>query len=370
MCPRMSEVVAQEVRDLNLKVDKVDRLSVELQGDFLTAMKLNLHLRCANRVLLEAVSFEAHTANDLYKHVRKFEWEMHIPLNGYFTIDSFVHNDTIRDNRFANQKMKDAIADRFMREYQKRPDSGPNRDKTCLYMHWVENKCALYFDTTGETIAKHGYRVNPWKAPMLESLAAAAIKNTGWNGESHFINPMCGSGTLAIEAALIAANIIPGMFRENYGFMHLRAFRKEDFDQLMQEAIAAEKDVPSHMRIIATDHDARALRAAEQNAEEAGVDHMIEFVKCDYSETEVPFGPGIVILNPEYGERLGEEEELLPVYQGIGDFFKQECAGKRGYVFTGNIPLGKRVGLKASRRIEMQNGRIDCRLFEYKIYQS
>ncbi|BDC99834.1 class I SAM-dependent RNA methyltransferase [Persicobacter psychrovividus] len=367
--PRMSEVVAQEVRDLNLKVDSVERLSVTLYGDFKTAMKLNLHLRCANRVLLEATSFEAHTANDLYKHIRKFDWEMYIPLTGYFTIDSYVHNDTIRDNRFANQKMKDAIADRFMRDFQKRPDSGSDRSRTCLYLHWVENRAQVYFDTTGETIAKHGYRINPWKAPMIESLAAAAILNSKWNKESHFINPMCGSGTLAIEAALIALNIIPGMFRENYGFMHLRQFRKDDFDQLMQEAIANEKDAPSHMRIIASDHDSKALDAARTNAEEAGVDHLIEFVQCDYAEAEVPYGPGVVIMNPEYGERLGEEEELLPVYQGIGDFFKQQCDGKRAYVFTGNIPLGKRIGLRASRRIEMQNGRIDCRLFEYEMYR-
>ncbi|MFA4830186.1 MAG: hypothetical protein WC594_13320, partial [Thermodesulfovibrionales bacterium] len=201
-----------------------------------------------------------------------------------------------------------------------------------------------------------------------ETLAAAVILATGWNSSSNFINPMCGSGTLAIEAALIGLNRAPGLLRNNYGFMHLKGFNESLWDELRTRAKKEAKKTID-CRIIATDISKEAVEAAKKNAATAGVERLIEFDVCDYAETTVPEGKGIVILNPEYGERMGMIKELENVYKGIGDLFKQKCKGYTGYIFTGNPDLAKKVGLRAKRRIQFFNGAIECRLLEYELYE-
>lgn len=203
---------------------------------------------------------------------------------------------------------------------------------------------------------------------MQETLAAAVIMATGWKGHGHFINPMCGSGTLAIEAALAGLNRPPGLLRDNFGFMHLKEFKEAFWNDLRAQA-KREAKKSLQCRIIATDIRREAVEAARKNAATAGVEHLIEFSSCDYSETSIPEGEGVVILNPEYGERMGKIKELESVYKGIGDFFKQRCKGFKGYLFTGNLDLAKKVGLKAKRRIPFFNGGIECRLLEYELYE-
>jgi putative N6-adenine-specific DNA methylase len=205
-------------------------------------------------------------------------------------------------------------------------------------------------------------------APMQETLAAAVIRATVWDGAGNFINPMCGSGTLAIEAALAGLNRAPGLFRSNYGFMHLKGFNKPLWGGLRAESRKGAKKALDY-RIIATDISKKAVAAAMKNAETAGVGRLIEFAVCDYSETLVPDGGGVVILNPEYGERMGNLRELEGVYKGIGDFFKQKCGGYAGYIFTGNLDLAKKVGLRTKRRVEFFNAGIECRLLEYELYE-
>jgi putative N6-adenine-specific DNA methylase len=231
----------------------------------------------------------------------------------------------------------------------------------------MEDQASIYLDTSGETIAKHGYRKIPGKAPMMESLAAAAILASNWSTEQCFINPMCGSGTLAIEAACIAAKKAPGLNREKFGFQYFKGFDENLWETLKKEAVEAE--VAPNIRIIATDHSRLALQAAEQNAAAAGIGDYIEFKKCDFRDTPIPEEDGVVLLNPEYGERLGEEAELAILYQQIGDFFKQDCKGKTGYIFTGNLQLAKKIGLRTKRRIPFMNAKIECRLLEYELYQ-
>jgi putative N6-adenine-specific DNA methylase len=203
---------------------------------------------------------------------------------------------------------------------------------------------------------------------MQETLAAAVIMASGWNGRSHFINPMCGSGTLAIEAALLGLNRAPGIFRNNFGFMHIREFNKPLWNDLRTKAKREAKKTLD-CRIIATDVSKEAVIAAKNNASTAGVEHLIEFGVCDYADTTVPEGKGIVILNPEYGERMGKIKELKRVYSGIGDFFKQKCRGYTGFIFTGNLELAKKVGLRTKRRIQFFNSGIECRLLEYELYE-
>jgi 23S rRNA G2445 N2-methylase RlmL len=193
------------------------------------------------------------------------------------------------------------------------------------------------------------------------------ILATGWNGRTNFVNPMCGSGTLAIEAALFSQGKAPGLLRSNYGFIHLKGFDRIAWRDVRAAAHEAEKETAA--RIIATDIDPRAIAAARQNARTAGVEQNIEFAVTAFAQTTIPPKQGIVVLNPPYGERTGEESQLAGLYREIGDFFKQRCGGYKGYIFTGNAALGKKVGLRTQRRITFFNGEIECRLLEYELYE-
>jgi putative N6-adenine-specific DNA methylase len=317
-------------------------------------------------VLWTIRSFEAKNPNELYLEAKKTPWNKLIPKDGFISIHSYVKNDFIRDTSFANLKLKDAIVDQMQETTGRRPDSGKDKNRTVIFMFWYEKKCILYFDTSGETIAKHGYRKMPFKAPMMESLAAACIRSSAWTpGKDHFINPMCGSGTLAIEAALMAANRPPGLLRQNYGFMHIEGYRPELLEE-QRRSVAIREKVRGD--IISTDLSGLAIKAAMENAKQAGVADLIKFDKVPFEKTHIPEGKGIVMINPEYGDRLGELTELEETYSQIGDFFKQHCQGKMGYIFTGNANLAKKIGLRTKSKTPFFNARIECRLLEYELY--
>ena len=291
-----------------------------------------------------------------------------MPDDGYFSITSNVSNETINNNLYANLRVKDAIVDRMREKTGKRPSSGSELNGIVFNLFWKNDYAEIFIDTSGNSLARHGYRKIPGLAPMLEALASATIYATRWDRVSPFVNPMCGSGTLAIEAALIATNRRPGLFRTKYAFMHLRGYEDEVYlkeDALLEEQI---REIPG-LRIIATDYSERAIENAKKNATAAGVAKLIEFKVCEFADTEVPQNvPGVMFVNPEYGERLGQVQELETTYKRIGDFMKQRCRGYYGYVFTGNLELAKKTGLKASRRIEFYTSTIDCRLLEYELY--
>jgi len=341
---------------------------VETTGTIDDAMQINLSVRTAHRVLYLLEEFSANSPHEMYKHVSTIPWEDYLDVDGYFSVTSTVENPTIKNTQYANVKCKDAIVDRFYKRFGRRPQSGPKRNRAVVHLFWKKNGCSMYLDTSGEPLSRHGYRTIPLKAPMQETLAAATLMATRWKGTGNFINPMCGSGTLAIEAALIALKRPPGLFRNNFGFMYISSFDKFKWKDLRNTANRQSKKTMSGT-IVATDINPEAVAAATKNAESAGVDHLIDFHTCDFSETPVPEGPGIVFINPEYGERLGDMERLKDTYKEIGTFFKQQCLGYRGYIFTGNFDLAKRVGLKTKRRIPFYNSNIECRLLEYDLYE-
>ncbi len=365
---RLSAYLSMEVEALGFLPVKVFKTGVELEGSLQDCIRLNLNLRCASQVLFSLKTFRAENASELYKELVKVEWEKIIPGNGYFSITSNVSNETITNNLFANVKVKDAVADRFREKTGSRPDSGPDLNQVVIHLYWKNDQAELFLDTSGETLSKHGYRKIPGKAPMLESLAASTIMATKWNRKSPFINPMCGSGTLAIEAAMIATNRKPGLYRTNYSFMHLLGYDPSLYEDICRKMELQVVEVPG-LVIIASDLSEDAVNISKVNAGIAGVEELIEFKVCDFAETPVPAeGEGIVFFNPEYGDRLGEEEELTVTYKRMGDFLKKECKGYTGYIFTGNLELAKKIGLKPKRRIEFYTGKIDCRLFEYELY--
>jgi len=364
---RLSAYLKQEVEDLGFTIKRFFGTGVELEGTVNDCIPLNLNLRCASQVLYSVASFEARNPGELYNRLMEIEWENLIAFDGYFSVTSNVNNEHITTPLFANVKVKDAVVDRIKDKKGIRPNSGPEWNKTVLHLYWQENQADIFFDTSGETLSKHGYRKIPGKAPMLEALAASTILASNWDQKSSFINPMCGAGTLAIEAALLATNKRPGLFRMNYAFMHILGYDEQVFFTERRKL----KDISKKeigFKIIASDISADAVNISENNAKTAGVDHLITFQVCDFAETEVPEQPGVVFFNPEYGERLGVHTKLEATYKRVGDFLKTNCKGYRGYVFTGNPELAKKVGLKAARKIEFFNGKLDCRLLEYELY--
>lgn len=411
-CPKgVSDCLKAEAATLGFSVANQWETALQTEGSLADTMRLNLHLRTAQRVLYQLETFIADTPESLYRKIYSVPWENILHDSGsaaYFCVTSVTDNPLIADSRFVNVKVKDAIVDRVRDKRGNRPDSGPDKKKAVVHVYWKNNRADVYLDTSGERLSLRGYRKIPLYAPMQESLAAAVISATGWNGKSNFINPMCGSGTLAIEAALMALNRAPGLLRKNFGFMFIKEFPEKDWQQLRKNARdGALKKLSA--KIIATDIDKAAVAAARQNAQTAGVDHWIEFETCPFEHTPIPQqGGGVIVINPPYGARLQaadtkpvrgafreyekktspghkiilrktagpknirtdarEKRALEETYQGIGNFFKKTGSGYYGYIFTGNMELTKKVGLRTKRRLVLYNGDIECRLLEYELY--
>ena len=368
-CPkRLAPYLELEVAELGFAIEETFVTGVRLSGTINDCIKLNLNLRCASQVLYSLKEFEAADADGIYNQLTGYPWENILPDPGYFSITSNVNNPTINNSMFANLRVKDAIVDRMREKRGTRPSTGSALTGAVIHLFWKNERAEIFIDTSGDSLGRHGYRKIPGQAPMLEALASATIYATRWDRRSPFVNPMCGSGTLAIEAAMIATNRRPGLFRTNYAFMHLQGYDEAVYlqeDALLEKQIM---DVPG-LRIIATDYSERAIENAKKNAIAAGVASLIDFAVCDFAATEIPPAvPGIFYVNPEYGERLGDVKELEETYSRIGDFMKQKCGGYFGYVFTGNLELAKKIGLKAKRRIEFYTSTIDCRLLEYELY--
>ncbi len=365
---RIAPYLQQEVEELGFTIDETFVTGVKLKATMNECIKLNLHLRCASQVLYSLRQFTATDPDAVYQGVKEQEWEHLLPHPGSFSVTSNVSHPSINNSMFANLRVKDAVVDRLREKRGVRPTTGSALTGTVIHLFWKNEEAELFLDTSGDSLARHGYRKIPGLAPMLEGLAAATIYASKWDRQSPFINPMCGSGTLAFEAALIATNRRPGLYRTNYAFMHVQGYDESVYwqeDALLEEQIT---EVPG-LKIIATDYNPKAIENARKNAIAAGVHQLIDFVVCDFADTEVPQNAaGVMMINPEYGERLGEAKELEATYRRIGDFMKQKCGGYFGYIFTGNMELAKKIGLKANRRIEFYNSTIDCRLLEYELY--
>jgi len=358
-----------EVGGLGFEIVSSHTGGIITRGSFNDCMKLNLYLRTAYNVLYLLKEFRCGSSEALYKQVSHLPWENIISPEEYLCVLSRVDTFSINNSMYPSLKVKDAIVDRIYKKVGSRPDSGPDRNKVVVNLFWKNDRAWIYLNTSGLKLSDRNYRKMPHKAPLRESLAAGIIMSTGYDGSQDIVLPMCGSGTLAIESALIAMNKPPSGLRNNFGFTHTKVFDKQIWKQIRNDARKAARKGPQQKRIIATDIDGEAITAARQNAKTAGVEHLIEFNVCDFADTDVPKGEGIVIVNPEYGLRLGELEKLEKEYKRIGDFFKQNCVGYTGYIFTGNKKLAGKVGLKTSARMIFFNGKIECRLLKYEMYE-
>ena len=385
---QLSRWTEVEVRELGYRPIEITENTVVVCGAMRDVMRLNLMLRTAHRVLVPLLRTTCRNIRDLYKAVSSIDWENHLEPDGYFSVSSIVHNLTIRDTRIPSLYTKDAIADRMREKCQRRPDSGGENRGAAIFVYWEKDEAIIYLDTSGEPLSKRGYRRIPGSAPMQETLAAACIMATGWNRRSPFLSPMCGSGTPAIEAALMAMNRAPGALKGHFAFQSIKGYTRiipgesaptvaprqragatpeQIWKELVLEAKANER-TENLPRIIATDISPEAVENAHSNAIAAGVAPYIEFKACDFAETPIPetSSLGTVFFNPEYGIRLGDPKELAPVYERIGTFLNEKCRGWTGALITGNPDLARLVNLYYKTRVPFYNGLIDCRLFIYE----
>ena len=364
--PALSDYLAREIEDLGHRITKKDHTGVEMKGTMVDAMRLVLRLRTAYHLLQRFADLKAADADRMYEAAVRLPWERVIPHDGYISVVSHIQNETIRNTMFANVRLKDAIVDRMQQINGHRPDAGSNGDRTVVHLFWQKDFCRISLDLAGQKLSDRSYRRIPSKAPMRETIAAAVLARMEYDGSRPLVVPMCGSGTIAIEAALIATGRAPGLLRSNFGIKHLRTFDESAWKSeraLAKKEKRSEKPAP----IIASDLDPLAVSAAKKNAVTAGVDHLITFEVCDFADTTLPEQPGSIILHGEYGERLGVDEELEPTYGRIGDYLKQRCGGWQGWVFTSREFAGS-VGLKTADRITFQHGGIECRLLKFDLY--
>lgn len=368
-CPKgLAAILADEVRALGLPVTRERPDGVETRGGWDAILRLNLHVRTGHRVLWWRGGGATRTPEDLYRGVRALPWEEWLPADGRFRVRAAVRTPAIQDGRFAALKVKDAIVDRFRDLCGRRPDTSPGQDAAGVFLHWDGEEAGVWLDTSGEPLSNRGYRLVPLQAPLRESLAAGLLLSAGWPRAGVFVSPMCGSGTLAIEAAWIARRRAPGLLREDFAFRYLTGFDAARWASARAAARAQETAAPG-VRIVAADADAGAVAAARTNARRAGVEAAIEWAACDVLDTPVPPGPGLALLNPEYGERMGAEADLAPLYRRIGDFLRARCAGKRAGLFTANFKLARQTRLRPDRTETFWNGPIECRLYLYDIFE-
>ena len=374
-----------EVRNLGYTPIEVTENTVVVRGAMRDVMKLNLKLRTAHRVLVPLLRADCRNIRDLYHLAKSIDWENLIEADGYFSVSSIVHNYTIRDTRIPSLYTKDAIADRMRERCQRRPDSGGENKGSAVFVYWERNEVIIYLDTSGEPLSKRGYRKIPGSAPMQETLAAACLMAMHWDKKSPFLSPMCGSGTPAIEAAMMALNKAPGALKGHFAFQSIKGYSRiipgetapriaprqhigASPEQIWKEIVldAKNEEVTEGIpKIIATDISPEAVENAHTNAIAAGVAPYIEFKDCDFAETPIPQDKGCIFFNPEYGIRLGTVEELAPIYERIGTFMNEKCAGWTGGLITGNPDLARLVNLYYKTRVPFFNGPIDCRLFIY-----
>jgi len=364
----LEEVLADELRALGAKEVQLSTRAVEFKGDRRLLYKVNIWCRTAIRVLVPFASFYVRDEEELYRQVSRIPWQKYLANNQTFAINAVVSNSTFQHSLFLAQLTKDAIVDQFRRKTGDRPSIDVARPDIRLNLHMFENKVTLALDASGDSLHRRGYRLQTNVAPLNEVLAAGIIALTGWDKKSPFIDPMCGSGTLLIEAALLAYNIAPGLYRQQgFGFMYWQDFDQQLYDEVLEEA-RSQRLPEAGIDIIGSDIDREYIEAARNNITEAQLEDEIRVRVRDIKEATGTGEPGVVVLNPPYGERLGNDD-LNQLYKIIGDTLKSNFSGYDAYVFTGNQEASKNIGLRTSRRIPLYNGPIECRLLKYELYR-
>lgn len=361
----LEDVLAKELVGLGANNVQIGRRMVSFTGDKALMYKANFHLRTAVRILKPILHFKATDADEVYNVIKSIDWSEYLDENSTFSVDSVVYSDVFRHSKFVAYRVKDAIADYFNEKSGRRPSVRLNNPDLMFHIHIAHEDCTLAFDSSGESLHRRGYRVETGPAPINEVLAAGMIMLTGWNGECDFIDPMCGSGTLPIEAALIARNIAPGVFRKGYAFEKWRDFDSELFRSIYEDDSL---ERPFEHKIYGYDVDGRMVACARKNVKSAMMGDIIEINCRDIKDFEQPEKRALMIVNPPYGERL-VSEKLLQVYKDLGSRLKHAFQGNEAWVISSNYDCFDQIGLKASARIPLYNGDLDCEFRKFELFQ-
>lgn len=361
------EPLYTELKDLGLQVTDKYIGGVFFESNWEGAYKANLHSRLASRILKPVLDFTAYQPEELYNQILRHDFTKYINPTQTIAIDASVTDSMMRDQRFVAMKVKDAIVDQFREKFGVRPDVDNKNADLRIHVRAIKNQFNIALDLSGDSLFKRGYRKEVGEAPLKENLAAGLIKVTEWDGKSSIVDLMCGSGTFLIEAAMMAMNIAPGMARSGFGFQNWLNYDESAWEKLVSEAIEAEKE-ELDFKFFGYDIDRKVLANAKDNAKRAGVDNVVEFHKEAVATVEPPAEKGLIIVNPPYGARIGDEDNLRDVYRDLGFTLKHRFKGWDAWILSGNKELIMDLKLKSTRKHFVYNGNIECRFLKYSMF--
>lgn len=362
----LEEVLAGELVELGANNVQLERRAVSFTGDKRLLYMANFFLRTASRVLVPILTFKAKDADEVYANVKAIDWSKYMTLQTGFQIDATVYSETFRHSRYVTYRVKDAIVDWWNEREGKRPNVKLSDPDLFLNVHIANETVTLSLDSSGESLHKRGYRVANTEAPINEALAAGMLLMAGWKGETDFYDPMCGSGTLLIEAALIAQNIAPGIFRKSFAFEKWADFDKDLFEDIYNDD-SLERPFTHH--IYGSDASFYAVQQALKNIKSAGQQRCIEVRQIRLQEIKrEEQKPALVMVNPPYGERLAQDKNVMRLYGDMGTAFKHQFTGSTAWVISSNEEALKCIGLKPSKRIKLLNGELECWFNQYELF--
>lgn len=361
----LEDVLAEELIALGADDVEIGRRVVSFTGDKALLYKANLHCRTALRILKPIHTFRAKNADEVYAEIKKFDWNSYLSEKNTFAIDAVVFSSIFNHSKFVAYRVKDAIADYFTQRVGKRPSVSITNPDILINIHIAETECTVSLDSSGESLHKRGYRKDQTEAPLNEVLAAGMILKTGWRGESDFVDPMCGSGTLLIEAAMIAMNIPPGIYRSSFAFEHWNDFNQELFDTIYNDD-SGEREFKH--KIYGSDILPKAIEIATENAKSAGVAKHINFKVMSFQKyAKAPSEKGILVTNPPYGERI-KPADLFGLYEMIGERLKHAFAGYTAWILSYKRECFDKIGLRPSQKIPLINGSLECEFRKYELF--
>lgn len=362
----LEEILIRELTELGATDIEKHNRAVGFVGDLGFMYKANLCLRTALRVLVPIHSFEVRNEQDLYDKIKVMKWEEYMGVDDTLAINCSLNSDLFKHSQYLEQKTKDAIVDRFRELFGRRPSVDTERPSLRVNLFINKSNCIVSLDSSGESLHKRGYRDKTNLAPINEVLAAGMILLSGWDRKSNFIDPMCGTGTILIEAALIAANIPAGSYKSFFGFEKWKNFDQELWDDVYGEAMdKINEDKPIIMGGEISKHVARK---AIINVNEANMKNSISITNCDFEDLPAPEGKGVLIINPPYGERMDKDEDINALYKMIGDTLKKKWAGYEAWLITSNMEAAKHIRLNPNPKIKLFNGALECRFMRYELY--
>lgn len=360
----LEEVLAKELTELGANNIEIGRRMVSFTGDKEMLYKANFCLRTAVKILKPIKEFKATDADEVYEVVKKMDWSQYMDCNNTFLIDSVVFSEKFRHSKFVAYRVKDAIADYWRDKTGDRPNVAISNPDIRINVHIAENDVTISLDSSGESLHIRGYKTNTVAAPINEVLAAGLIMLTGWQGECDLIDPFCGSGTILIEAALIAMNIYPGVFRKEYAFEKWKDFDEDMFDNIYNDD-SKERDFDH--KIYGFDINRQAVGIAIENARNAGVNKVVDIEQRDFYEFEAPLDKALMITNPPYGERI-TTDDILGLYETIGQRLKQNFVGNDAWIITYRQECFDKIGFRPSTRYALYNGALECEFRKYQIF--